>query len=66
MKIENLSRLSTQEFVVLFVEKSLEHYIALDQCDTSSSNRKIFSYILEIEKELKSRPGDQRSELLPL
>jgi cytochrome c oxidase assembly protein Cox11 len=65
MKRVNLSVLNNEGLVEMFAELAVEQDVAL----LSRMQRKVNSiyWRLEaIESELKSRPGDQRSALLPL
>jgi len=60
-----LSRMTTEQLVQLFAELSVEQDRALLLRAISKVN-KIYDKLEAIESELKSRPGDQRSALLPL
>ena len=60
-----LSRMTTEQLMQLFAELSVEQDRALLLRVISKVN-KIYDKLEAIESELKSRPGDQRSALLPL
>lgn len=65
MKRVRLSSLSVEQLVNLFVELSVEQDVALLSNAQAKVNR-LYWKIDAIGNELKSRPGDQRSALLPL
>ena len=60
-----LSKKATETLVQLFAELAVEQDRALLLRAISTVN-KIYDKLEAIESELKSRPGDQRSALLPL
>lgn len=60
-----LSKLATEKLVQLFAELAVEQDKALLLRAISTVN-KIYDKLEAIKSELKSRPGDQRSALLPL
>jgi cytochrome c oxidase assembly protein Cox11 len=60
-----LSKNTTETLVQLFAELAVEQDRAL-LLRTISTVNKIYDKLEAIESELKSRPGDQRSALLPL
>jgi hypothetical protein len=60
-----LSKNTTETLVHLFAELAVEQDRAL-LLRTISTVNKIYDKLEAIESELKSRPGDQRSALLPL
>jgi cytochrome c oxidase assembly protein Cox11 len=62
---ENLQTLSVEELVKAFVGFALQQDMALFDDDIREVNR-LFFKLESVEAELKSRPGDQRSALLPL
>jgi hypothetical protein len=61
----SLSQFTTDELVQRFVELTAQHGNAIRYLETAKANR-IFPKIKAVEGELKSRPGDQRRELLRL
>lgn len=65
MRVAALSRNTTETLVQLFAELAVEQDRAL-LLRTISTVNKIYDKLEAIESELKSRPGDQRSALLPL
>ncbi len=65
MKGAALSRMTTERLVELFAEFAVEQDKALLLRAISTVN-KIYDKLEAIKTELKSRPGDQRSALLPL
>ncbi len=58
-------RLSTKELVVRFAELCVAQNEAMLYSDISKVNR-LIKEMWAVQDELKSRPGDQRRELLPL
>jgi hypothetical protein len=60
-----LSKMTTEDLVQLFAELAVEQDKALLLRAISTVN-KIYDKLEAIKSELKSRPGDQRSALLPL
>lgn len=65
MKRVNVSKMTTDKLVQLFADLAVQQDAALLYRAQRQVN-KIFWRLEEIESELKSRPGDQRSALLPL
>ena len=65
MKIRKVSALSTTQLVEKFIETAITQGDALLVWDTRTYNH-LYDKMLDIERELKSRPGDQRSVLLSL
>ncbi len=65
MKRQNLSDMSVKQLVQLFVDLSVQQDMALLSLAQDEVN-KLYWKIEAIEEELKSRPDDQRSALLPL
>lgn len=65
MKRVNVSKMTTDQLVQLFADLAVQQDAALLYRAQREVN-KIFWRLEEIESELKSRPGDQRSALLPL
>ena len=65
MKRAALSRMTTEKLVEVFAELAVEQDRALLLRAISTVN-KIYDKLEAIKTELKSRPGDQRSALLPL
>jgi hypothetical protein len=65
MKRAKLSSLSIPELVQRFTELAVDQDMALLSGEISKVN-KIYDKLEAIKTELKSRPGDQRSALLPL
>lgn len=57
--------MATQQLVELFTKVTLDQFKA-ELYDQFAKYNRLIEDMLEIEKELKSRPGDQRSALLPL
>lgn len=57
--------MTLDELVDLYVETGIQQYKALDDGNTRLFGR-LLPTSMGIEKELKSRDGDQRSALLPL
>lgn len=60
-----LKSMATQQLVELFTKVTLDQFKA-ELYDQFAKYNRLIEDMLEIEKELKSRPGDQRSALLPL
>jgi len=65
MKRVNLSKLTADQLVKMFSDLAVQQDMALLSRMQGTVNS-IFWKLESIEKELKSRPGDQRSALLPL
>src|SRR4051812_18909468 len=65
MKASRLSHLSVADLVAEFTQIAIRQGDDLLGEDTRSYNR-LFDKMRAIELELKARPGDQRSALLPL
>jgi cytochrome c oxidase assembly protein Cox11 len=65
MKRVKLSDMTTEQLVQLFADLAVQQDAALLYRAQREVN-KIFWKLEEIKSELKSRPGDQRSALLPL
>ena len=65
MRQTKISKFSVEELVKEFVRLAIEQDNAMLEMAQSKINR-LYWKIDAIEKELKSRPGDQRSALLPL
>jgi cytochrome c oxidase assembly protein Cox11 len=65
MKNAKLQTMSASELVHLFTDLALQQDLAVLAFDVKETNR-LFWKLEEVEAELKSRPGDQRSALLPL
>jgi cytochrome c oxidase assembly protein Cox11 len=65
MKRVSLSDMATEELVQLFADLAIQQDAALLYRAQREVN-KIFWKLEEIKSELKSRPGDHRSALLPL
>jgi hypothetical protein len=65
MKAADLDKLSVAELVDRFTAIGIQQYKAHLVNDTATYNP-LFWQMVAIEKELKSRPGDQRRALLPL
>jgi cytochrome c oxidase assembly protein Cox11 len=65
MKRVSLANMTTEQLVQLFADMSVQQDVAL-LCRMQREVNRIFWKLEEIESELKSRPGDQRSALLPL
>lgn len=65
MRAAVLSKMATEKLVQLFAELAVEQDRALLLRAISTVN-KLYDRLEAIKSELKSRPGDQRSALLPL
>lgn len=65
MRAAVLSKMTTEKLVQLFAELAVEQDRALLLRAISTVN-KLYDRLEAIKSELKSRPGDQRSALLPL
>lgn len=65
MKRVNLPSMTTEQLVQLFTELAVQQDAALLYRAQGEVN-KLYFKLDAINKELKSRPGDQRSALLPL
>jgi hypothetical protein len=65
MRQSNLGDLSLDQLVNRFAEIGISQSKALDADDTAKFNR-LFDKLMEVEKELKQRPGDQRKLLTTL
>jgi hypothetical protein len=65
MKRSSLSDLSIENLVQQFAEIGVAQYKALDADDMPKYNR-LFRKLMDIEGELKSRPGDQRTAVVAL
>ncbi len=65
MKRVSLANMTAEQLVQLFADMSVQQDVAL-LCRMQREVNRIFWKLEEIESELKSRPGDQRSALLPL
>lgn len=65
MKRVNREELSVDDLIRQFVELGLAQFEADLDDDIAQYNR-LFREMMAVERELKSRPGDQRRELLPL
>ncbi len=62
---KNLKSLSNAEIVDLFERLCIEQYDAMEREEQARVNRLVWR-IHDLETELKSRPGDQRYELMRL
>ncbi len=62
---KNLKTLSNAEIVNLFERLCIEQYDAMEREEQTRVNRLVWR-IHDLEMELKSRPGDQRYELMRL
>ncbi|MCR4266098.1 DUF2019 domain-containing protein [Nitratireductor sp. ZSWI3] len=62
MKPKDLESLSTERLVSLFTEICTAQYEAELDLDTRRLNR-LFDQMMQVVRELKRRPGDQRSAL---
>ncbi len=62
MRQSNLGDLTLDDLVERFAEIGVAQSKALDADDTIKFNR-LFDTLMEVEKELKRRPGDQRKSL---
>lgn len=62
---KNLKPLSNAEIVNLFEQLCVEQYDAMERQEQARVNRLVWR-IHDLEIELKSRPGDQRYELMRL
>jgi hypothetical protein len=65
MKRSSLSDLSIESLVEQYAEIDVAQYKALDADDTPKYKR-LFRKLMDIEGELKSRPGDQRTAVMAL
>jgi hypothetical protein len=65
MRQSNLGDLSLDHLVNRFAEIGVAQSKALDADDTTTFNR-LFDKLMEVEKELKQRPSDQRKALTTL
>jgi cytochrome c oxidase assembly protein Cox11 len=65
MKRVSLSNMTTEQLVQTFADMAVQQDVALLSRMQREVN-KIYWKLESIEEELKSRPGDQRSALLPL
>jgi cytochrome c oxidase assembly protein Cox11 len=65
MKSNKLQSMSSNELVELFTRLALQQDEAVLAFDVKETNR-LYWQLDAIDGELKSRPGDQRSALLPL
>jgi hypothetical protein len=65
MRQSNLSDLTLDHLVERFAEIGVAQSKALDADDTAKFNR-LFDTLMEIERELKRRPEDQRKSLTTL
>lgn len=65
MKRVKLSQMTTEQLVQMFAELAVKQDVALLYRAQREVNR-IYDKIELVKSELKSRPGDQRSALLPL
>lgn len=65
MKRVKLEKLSVEQLVQLFADLSVQQDMAMMAMLQGEIN-KLFWKIEAVEDELKARPGDQRSALLPL
>lgn len=61
----DLSKLDVSALLELYVEWSIQQGVSLERASISKVN-KLGDQINQIDKELKLRPGDQRSALAPL
>lgn len=62
---KNLRDLSNAEIVGIFEQLCIEQYNAMEREEQARVNRLVWR-IHDLEMELKSRPGDQRYELMKL
>ncbi len=65
MKRVSLADMATEQLVQTFADMAVQQDVAL-LCRMQRVVNKIYWKLEAVESELKSRPGDQRSALLPL
>lgn len=65
MKRTLLSGLALADLIRLYIEIAIAQHRALANFETGKFNR-LFTQQIDLERELKSRPGDHRSALMPL
>jgi len=61
----NLSKLTSEQLTNQFVAIAVKMGDAMSTWDTPSFNR-LYAQMMEVQRELKGRPGDQRALLLAL
>jgi hypothetical protein len=65
IKRTQLNDMTTQQLAERFLQIALQQYEALQKMQTAKHNR-LYDVMEDVKSELKQRPGDQRSALLPL
>jgi hypothetical protein len=65
IKHTQLNDLNTQQLAERFLQVALQQYDALQKGQTAQHNR-LYDIMEDVKSELRQRPGDQRSALLPL